>query len=46
MHHALALVLLLAGGVLVAGIILVTSCSLFACYVLDTIRRILRLTKS
>jgi len=45
MHQPLAIVLLLVGGVLVTGIVLFTSSSLFACYVLDSIRRILRLSK-
>lgn len=45
MHLPLAIVLLLVGGVLFASIILFCSSSMFTFYVLETIRRILRLSK-
>jgi hypothetical protein len=45
MHQPLAFVLLLVGGILLTCIILLTSSSLFTFYVLETIRRILRLSK-
>jgi len=42
MSHTLAIVLLLVSGAVMTLVVLVTSSVLFACYILESARRILR----
>jgi hypothetical protein len=46
MSHALTIVLLSVTGLLMALVVMFTSSGLFAYYILETVRRILRLRRT